>query len=80
MAVDMSADRVPQFVRSLNVTYNGKAVMSAKVDFSLSDNPVFRFYFVPREPGELRVEAEDTHDRVYTQSLRVSEGLVASGT
>lgn len=80
MAVDMSADRVPQFVRSVNVTYNGRAVMRANVDFSLSDNPVFRFYFVPREAGELRVEVEDTHDRVYTQSLRISEGLVALGT
>ena len=80
IAVDMEAGRVPQFVRSVNVTYNGKPVMTGQVDFSLSDNPVFRFYFVPREKGELRVEVEDTHDKVYVQSLSIAEGLVQPGT
>jgi sulfur-oxidizing protein SoxY len=73
LAGDFDASKVPQFVRSLSVTYAGQLVMSAELDFSISDNPSFRFYFVPRAPGELRVEVEDTHDRIYTQTLRVSE-------
>lgn len=80
MAVDLDAGKVPQFIRSVNATYNGKPVMSAQVDYSLSDNPVFRFYFVPREQGELRVEVEDTHDLVYTQSITVSEEATPPGS
>lgn len=80
VAVDLDAGKVPQFIRGVNVTYNGKPVMSAQVDYSLSDNPVFRFYFVPGEQGELRVEVEDTHDMVYTQSVTVSEGPSPPGT
>jgi sulfur-oxidizing protein SoxY len=74
LAADFDSDAVPQFVRSVLVTYAGKPVMSAEVDFSLSDNPTFRFWFVPREKGELRVEVEDTHDNRFVQSVPIVEG------
>ena len=73
LASDLDPDHVPQFVRNIDVDYNGNPVMSGEVNFSLSDNPVFRFYFVPRVEGELNVKVEDTHDSVYTQSVRVGE-------
>lgn len=73
LASDLEPDQVPQFIRNVNVDYNGRPVMSGEVNFSLSDNPVFRFYFVPRAEGELNVRVEDTHDSVFTQSFRVSE-------
>ncbi|HWQ40199.1 MAG TPA: quinoprotein dehydrogenase-associated SoxYZ-like carrier [Burkholderiales bacterium] len=79
LAADFDPGKTPQFVRGVNVTYNGMPVMSAQVDFSLSDNPVFRFYFLPREEGRLRVQVEDTHDRVYEQELRVTEGAELPG-
>jgi sulfur-oxidizing protein SoxY len=79
LAADFDATQVPQFVRSVNVTYGGKPVMSAEVDFSLSDNPTFRFWFVPREKGELRVEVEDTHDNRFIQSLPIYEGAALPG-
>jgi sulfur-oxidizing protein SoxY len=74
LAADFDPGAVPQFVRSVLVTYAGKPVMSAEVDFSLSDNPTFRFWFVPREKGELRVEVEDTHDNRFVQSVPIVEG------
>ena len=73
LASDLEPDQVPQFIRNVNVDYNGSPVMSGEVNFSLSDNPVFRFYFVPRAEGELNVKVEDTHDSVFTQSFQVSE-------
>jgi len=79
LAMDFDASRVPQFVRSIQVTYDGKPVMSAEVDFSLSDNPTFRFWFVPRQAGELRIEVEDTHDHRYVQTLPIKEGTVLTG-
>lgn len=79
LAADFDPDRVPQFVRSVKVTYDGAPVMEAQVDFSLSDNPNFRFYFTPRGRGELKIEVEDTHDRRYTHSLELSEGTPLPG-
>ncbi len=59
------------FVRTVNVTYAGKPVMTAEIDFSISENPNFRFYFVAHEPGELKVVAVDTKDREIQGSVRV---------
>lgn len=79
LAADFDPNNTPQFVRSVNVSYNGEQVMNAQVDFSLSDNPIFRFYFVPHKEGELRVDVEDTHDKKYSQSLLISEGASPTG-
>jgi len=79
LASDFDATQVPQFVRNVRVTYSGKPVMDADVDFSLSDNPTFRFWFVPQEKGELRIEVEDTHDERFIQTLPISEGTPLPG-
>lgn len=79
MASDFEPGKVPQFVRKLNVSYGGKSVLDAEVDFSISDNPSFRFYFTPHEKGELRVEVEDTHDHKYVQSIPIAEGVALPG-
>lgn len=79
LAADFNPDNTPQFVRSVDVSYNGEPVMNAQVDFSLSDNPIFRFYFVPDREGELKVDVEDTHDKTYSQSLRIVEGAPPIG-
>ena len=50
------------FVRSVKVSYAGKPVFAAEVDFSISENPYFRFYFVPSGPGDLEAEVIDTKD------------------
>jgi sulfur-oxidizing protein SoxY len=53
--------------------------MTAEVDFSISENPSFRFYFTPHGKGELRVEVEDTHDKRFVQSITVMEGTPLPG-
>ena len=50
------------FVRQVRITYGGLPVMSADVDFSISENPNFRFYFVPSGGGELKAEVVDSND------------------
>jgi sulfur-oxidizing protein SoxY len=59
------------FVRSVSVTYAGKPVLAAEVDFSISENPYFRFYFVPSEAGELKAEAVDTKGLKFETRLAV---------
>jgi sulfur-oxidizing protein SoxY len=61
----------PHFVRHLEVAYNGKRILSAETDISISENPNFRFYFVPHKEGTLTVEAVDSQDLSYRTSLAV---------
>ncbi len=58
------------FVRQVNVSYAGVPVMSADVDFSISENPNFRFYFLPRGDGELKAEVTDSHDLRFESTLK----------
>lgn len=50
------------FVRKVEVSYGNKPLLTADVDFSISENPNFRFWFVPRGAGELKAEVVDSHD------------------
>ena len=79
LAADFDAEKVPQFVRSVKVSFDGKPVMDAEVDFSISDNPNFRFFFNPQARGELKIEVEDTHDRRFTHSVPIAEGVLLPG-
>lgn len=75
LAADFDPNLTPRFVRSVKVSYAGKTIMTADVDFSLSDNPSFRFYFVPTREGVLRAQVEDTHDRHFTHRIPIAEGV-----
>jgi sulfur-oxidizing protein SoxY len=61
----------PRFVRTIQVSYAGKLVMSADVDFTISENPNFRFYFVPRADGELKAEVVDSSDATFETSVAI---------
>ena len=65
----------PHFVRKVDVTYGGRPIISAEVDFTISENPNFRFYFVPRGEGELKAEVVDTSDLRFQNSIVVKPGL-----
>ncbi len=48
------------FVDQVKVTFDGKPVLTAKIDIAISADPNFRFYFVPNKKGELKAEFRDT--------------------
>ena len=58
------------FIRQVRITYGGQPVMSADVDFSISENPNFRFYFMPNGDAELRAEVVDSNDLRFESSLK----------
>ena len=62
------------FVRHVDVSYAGRTILSADVDFSISENPTFRFYFVPQGAGDLKAAVIDSHELrfVGAQALRDS--------
>jgi sulfur-oxidizing protein SoxY len=70
----------PRFVRTVQVSYAGRTVMSADVDFTISENPNFRFYFVPRGEGDLRAEVVDSSDATFQTSVAIRPGLAAAGS
>ena len=58
------------FIRQVRITYGGQPVMSADVDFSISENPNFRFYFMPNGDAELRAEVVDSNDLRFESALK----------
>lgn len=60
-----------QYVKRIVVSYAGREILSADVDFTISENPAFRFYFVPSEHGELKAEIVDTNDLKFETTLAV---------
>jgi sulfur-oxidizing protein SoxY len=79
LASDFDDTRVPRFVRSVKVSFDGKPVMSGEVDFSISDNPSFRFFFTPAREGVLEAVVEDTHDKLYVHRMTITEGVPLPG-
>ncbi len=60
------------FVRHVKVSYEGEEIFSAETGFGISENPSFRFYFVPEGNGELLAEVTDTKNLHFTETLRVA--------
>lgn len=61
----------PHFVRSIKVTYADRKIFDADVDFSISENPFFRFNFVPHSEGVLKAEVEDSKEQRFVGTLAV---------
>jgi sulfur-oxidizing protein SoxY len=59
------------FVRSIRVRYDDQPLFSADTDFSVSENPSWRFRFLPRPDhrGQLRAEVDDSKDGHFSGRL-----------
>lgn len=62
------------YVRKVDVSYAGKPVFSADLDFSISENPNFRFYFQPQSRGDMRVSVSDSQ----AMQFQLTDALSAS--
>jgi sulfur-oxidizing protein SoxY len=56
------------FIQQVRITYRGEAVLTVDSDIALSEDPSIRFAFLPRQPGDLRVEVEDSDQRHFAQA------------
>lgn len=61
------------FVRTIAVTDRGAPVFGADVDFSLSENPNLRFWWVPQAGSQLQAVVTDSQDRSWTASLPAAD-------
>jgi sulfur-oxidizing protein SoxY len=64
----------PHFVRHIRVRHGERLLLEAETDFSISENPSWRFHFVAdaNETGELIAEVEDSKDGRYSGRLALA--------
>lgn len=62
------------FVKQLKVSFNDKAILTAKTDIAISSDPNFRFYFVPEKAGVLTAEVTDTSCETPTDRTVCTKG------
>jgi len=70
----------PHFVRSVEVRYGGRLIMNADVDFSISENPNFRFYFTPGGGEDLDARVIDNQDLEFTATLRLDQARLTGAS
>ena len=61
----------PHYISKIDVKFEGEPIFSATTDISISENPNFKFYFVPTKPGVLTTEVTDTRGNKFTQSKKL---------
>jgi len=59
------------YIQSVAVTLDGKPVLTVDADISLSEDPNFRFFFVPKAHSEMRVTVKDSQDKLFSESWKL---------
>jgi sulfur-oxidizing protein SoxY len=59
------------FITNVNVSYDGKPILTSETTIANSEDPNFRFYFKPGGPGALRVEVKDSRGQTFTKAVDV---------
>jgi len=68
----VSQGYVPAFyINKAAFTYNGKPVMTVDVGVGTSEDPYFKFNFIPQAPGTLEVTATDNEGKTFKHQLDV---------
>ncbi|HEX7968155.1 MAG TPA: quinoprotein dehydrogenase-associated SoxYZ-like carrier [Stellaceae bacterium] len=69
----VSRNYIPaDFIQQIRVSYAGEPVLTVDSDIALSEDPSVRFAFLPRKPGDLRVEVDDSNQRHFVQSWPIA--------
>jgi sulfur-oxidizing protein SoxY len=56
------------YVTRIAVSFAGKPVLTAETTIASSEDPRFRFYFVPRGSGSLNAEVQDSRGQTFAKS------------
>ena len=61
----------PHYIQTINVTIDGKAVLTVDADISLSEDPHIRFTYVPGAHSAMTVTVKDSQDKTFTESWKL---------
>ena len=78
MALDPRTNAMPPayFVSTFEVSYEGDSFLKARTTFSISQDPSYRFFFVPENAeGSLQVHAMDTKQHKFASEHPLAELL-----
>jgi sulfur-oxidizing protein SoxY len=68
----VSQGYVPAFyINKAAFTYNGKPLMTVDVGVGTSEDPYYKFNFIPDAPGVLEVTATDNEGKAFSHQLDV---------
>ena len=59
------------FVRNIEVSYNGEIVFTVDADISISEDPSIHFGFKPERPGAMQVRVTDSEGRVFDRRFEI---------
>ncbi|NND00672.1 MAG: quinoprotein dehydrogenase-associated SoxYZ-like carrier [Gammaproteobacteria bacterium] len=59
----------PHFIKKIRVTFDGKEVLRATTDISISENPNLKFFFKPERDGLITAEIEDSQGMKFSQAF-----------
>jgi sulfur-oxidizing protein SoxY len=76
LAMDQLSKAVPEpyYIKHLSVTYGEKEIMSADIDASISENPVFYFYLNADKRAKLQAKIVDTKDLKFEKAIDIEPG------
>jgi sulfur-oxidizing protein SoxY len=60
------------YVTGIKVSYADRPILTAQTTIASSEDPSFRFYFTPREAGQLRVEVTDSRGQQFAKAVEVA--------
>ena len=60
------------YVTDVKVSYADRPILTAQTTIASSEDPNFRFYFTPREAGQLRVEVKDSRGQQFAKAVEVT--------
>jgi sulfur-oxidizing protein SoxY len=63
-----------EYVTKVVINFNGRHIMTAETDISISEDPSFRFFFKPEHGGVITAEMTDSKGREVTREFEV-EGI-----
>lgn len=60
------------YIDKIDINYGGETLIQVNAGISISEDPSFRFSFIPEELGEMEVIAHDTEDNTYSMSKAIN--------
>ena len=71
----VSRNYIPaRYIQEVRVSYGDAVVMRVEADISLSEDPAITFGFVPRGPGPMRVEVQDSTEASFRGEFDLPAG------
>ena len=61
----------PHFVKTIDITFNGEALIKFEAGISVSEDPSLRFVFTPETSGVLKATAEDSKQAIFTTKQHI---------